>query len=85
MVSWASQKGSADISCSYRIFPAFTWGRRCGWVWWVGSLWELPIRLAERWHSNPPLYPSAQPYSECLWFPLCSPLSTSLVQGAARR
>lgn len=26
MVSWASQKGSEDSSCSYRIFPAFTWG-----------------------------------------------------------
>lgn len=41
MVSWASQKGSEDISCSYRIFPAFTWrgrGTHRGWVWQVGSV-----------------------------------------------
>lgn len=39
MVSWASQKGSEDISCSYRIFPAFTWrGGKTSWLGVTGGL-----------------------------------------------
>lgn len=72
MVSLASQKGSGDTSCSYRIFPSFTWGETLA-VTSRLSLWylEVPNQAGRTLALKSPPYPvPGLPHSVFSWLSL---------------